>query len=56
MVTPADTWVQGLALLASLGCGLNGGFFFAAAFVASACFAIGLMPELTATRCSSHRA
>ncbi len=29
MLTSADTVFHGLALLASLGCGLNGGFFFA---------------------------
>ena len=29
MATSADSLFHGLGLLASLGCGLNGGFFFA---------------------------
>ena len=45
MLTSADTVFHGLALLASLGCGLNGGFFFAFSVVVMRALADRPAPE-----------
>ena len=45
MLTSADTVFHGLALLASLGCGLNGGFFFAFSVVVIRALAERPVPE-----------
>ena len=44
-MTSADSLFQGLALLASLGCGLNGGFFFAFSVVVMRALAQRPAPE-----------
>jgi hypothetical protein len=45
MLTSADTMFHDLALLASLGCGLNGGFFFAFSVVVMRALAERPVPE-----------